>query len=155
MRPGKNILRMVFCGFLFLCLAECSAAAKQMAVIVNQGNSLQGLTAAEMGKIFKCDTRKWASGGAITIVVRDPSTPEMELLLSRIYKTTPEDLRNFIATHHDAIVVVDSNEAMLNAVHTIPGAIGLIDVFRINQEVKVLKIDGKLPVEYGYLLRGN
>jgi hypothetical protein len=44
---------------------------------------------------------------------------------------------------------------MLKAVETIPGAIGLIDVFRITQEVKVLKIDGRLPVEYGYLLRGN
>src|SRR2546423_13354774 len=136
MHPGKNILRMVFCGFLFLCLAECSAAAKQMAVIVNQGNSLQGLTAGEMGKIFKCDTRKWTSGGAITIVVRDPSTPEMELLLSRIYKTTPEDLRIFMAAHLDAFVVVDSNEVMLSAVHTIPVAIGLIYVVRLYQEVK-------------------
>jgi hypothetical protein len=44
---------------------------------------------------------------------------------------------------------------MLKAVETIPGAIGVIDVFRINQAVKVLKIEGKLPVEYGYLLRGN
>src|SRR5204863_6029764 len=136
MRPGIGILRFMMCGLLFLCLAEWSAAAKQMAVIVNQTNSVQGLTAAEMSKIFKCDTRKWTSGGAITIVVRDPSTPEMELLLSRIYKTTPEDLRIFMAAHRDAIVVVDSNEAMLSAVHTIPGAIGLIDVFRINQEVK-------------------
>src|SRR5205807_6542276 len=103
----------------------------------------------------KCDTRKWTGGVQITVVVRDPATPEMELLLSRIYKISPLELKSFIATHKDAIIVVDSNAAMLNAVHTIPGAIGLIDVFLINQEVKVLKIDGKLPVEYGYILRGN
>jgi ABC-type phosphate transport system substrate-binding protein len=155
MRPGTGILRLTVCGLLFLCFAEGTAAAKQMAVIVNKGNSAQGLTAAEIAKIFKCEMPKWASGGAITIVVRDPATPEMELLLSRIYKTTPEELKGFIAAHRSAIVVVDSNEAMLNAVHTMPGAIGLIDVFRINQEVKVLKIDGKLPVEFGYILRGN
>ena len=126
-----------------------------MAVIVHKSNGAQDVTTAELSKIFKCDTRKWASGSAITIVLRDPATPEMELLLSRIYKTNPEDLRNFIAQHHDNVVIVDSNEAMLNAIHTIPGAIGLIDVFRIDHEVKVLKIDGKLPVEYGYILRGN
>ena len=79
----------------------------------------------------------------------------MELLLANIYKISLDELRVFIAVHHSNVVVVDSNEAMLKAVETIPGAIGLIDVFRITQEVKVLKIDGKLPVEYGYLLRGN
>jgi ABC-type phosphate transport system substrate-binding protein len=155
MCPELRPLRLLMFGLLFLCLAECTAAARQIAVIVNKGNSAQDITALEVSKIFKCDTRKWASGGQITVVVRDPSTPEMELLLSRIYKISPEELKAFIATHKEAIVVVDSNAAMLNAVHTIPGAIGLIDVFLINQEVKVLKIDGKLPVEYGYILRGN
>jgi ABC-type phosphate transport system substrate-binding protein len=155
MRPGKKIYCFVMCVFVFICLAEGSSAAKQMAVIVNKENATQALTAAELTKIFKCDTRKWNAGGTITVVVRDPASPEMELLLSNIYKISPDELRVFIAAHHGSVVVVDSNEAMLKAVETIPGAIGLIDVFRITQEVKVLKIDGKLPVEYGYLLRGN
>jgi ABC-type phosphate transport system substrate-binding protein len=155
MRPGKKIYCFMMCVFVFICLAEGSSAAKQMAVIVNKENATQALTAAELTKIFKCDTRKWNAGGTITVVVRDPASPEMELLLSNIYKISPDELRVFIAAHHGSVVVVDSNEAMLKAVETIPGAIGLIDVFRITQEVKVLKIDGKLPVEYGYLLRGN
>jgi ABC-type phosphate transport system substrate-binding protein len=155
MRPGITCLRLMLWICVFVCLAEGSSAAKQIAVVVNRENSAQDLTAAELTKIFKCETRKWASGATITVVVRDPASPEMELLLSRIYKVLPEDLRNFIAAHHDCIVSVDSNEAMLKAVETIPGAIGIIDVFRINQAVKVLKIEGKLPVEYGYLLRGN
>ncbi len=153
MRPG--ITGYIVCALLFICLAEGRSAAKQMAVIVNSDNGVEELTSAEVAKIFKCDTRRWTNGAAIKIVVRDPATPEMELLLSRIYRTTPEELRSFIAAHKDAVVIVDSNEAMLNAVHTIPGAIGLVDVFLINKEVKVVKIDGKLPVEYGYILRGN
>jgi ABC-type phosphate transport system substrate-binding protein len=79
----------------------------------------------------------------------------MELLLSRIYKIAPEELRAFIASHPGTIVTVDSNETMLKAVAAMPGAIGLVDVFHITQDVKVLKVDGKLPVEYGYLLRGK
>src|SRR5437016_13074645 len=103
----------------------------------------------------KCGTRTWVNRSRITVLVRDTCAPERDLLLSLSYKISPDDLRNFISTHRDAIVVVASNAAMLAAVHTMPGAIGLIDVFSINQEVKVLKIDGKLPVEYGYILRGN
>lgn len=155
MRPGISSLRLAVCALAFVCLAEGSSMAKQMAVIVNRENSTQELTAAELTKIFKCDTSRWSSGRAITVVLRDPAAPEMELLLSRVYKITPEELRNFIAQHPGSVVMVDSNEAMLKTVAATPGAIGLIDVFRITQEVKVMKIDGKLPVEYGYLLRGN
>ncbi len=124
-------------------------------MIVNNTNAVQEISSADITKIFKCGTRKWADGTPITLVVRDPSSPEMELLLSRIYKISPEEMKSFIANHREAIMVVDSNAAMLTAVRSTPGAIGLIDVYSITQEVKVLKIDGKLPVEYGYILRGN
>jgi hypothetical protein len=30
-----------------------------------------------------------------------------------------------------------------------------VDVYSINSRINVLKIDGKLPLEAGYLLRGN
>ena|SRR5436305_1858521 len=152
--PSARI-RLIFIALLVLCCAEYEAAAKQMAVIVNKGNGIQELTSADVIKIFNCGIQKWANGVPITIVIRDPATPDMELLLSRIYKIPPEQMRSFIARHKDVIKMVDSSQAMLTAVQSIPGAVGLIDVFLINQEVKVLKIDGKLPVEFGYILRGN
>jgi hypothetical protein len=40
-------------------------------------------------------------------------------------------------------------------VSTSHGAIGVVDLYSLTQDVNVLKIDGKLPVEQGYLLRGN
>jgi ABC-type phosphate transport system substrate-binding protein len=155
MCSGIRILQGILLSLLFLCLAECRSEAKQIAVIVNTNNAAQEISSADITKIFKCGTRKWADGTTITLVVRDPLSPEMELLLSRIYKISPEEMKSFIANHREAIMVVDSNAAMLTAVRNTPGAIGLIDVFSITQEVKVLKIDGKLPVEYGYILRGN
>jgi ABC-type phosphate transport system substrate-binding protein len=129
--------------------------AKQIALIVNHKNEVQDLPEADVARIFKCVMQKWADGTPVKIVLRDPSSPEMELILWRVYKIPPEEVRQFVAAHKDSIVVVDSNEAMLRAVESIPGAIGVIDVFLINKQVKVLKIDGKLPVEYGYILRGN
>lgn len=155
MYSGIRVLQALLLSLLFLCLAECRLEAKQIAVIVNNANAAQEISTADITKIFRCGTRKWADGTPITLVVRDPSSPEMELLLSRIYKISPDEMKSFIVNHREAIMVVDSNAAMLTAVRNTPGAIGLIDVFSITQEVKVVKIDGKLPVEYGYILRGN
>src|SRR5712692_109210 len=109
MYPGSNSLRLVLFCMFFLCLAEGTSSARQIAVIVNNGNSVQDISSVEITKIFKCGMRKWANGIQITVVVRDPSSPEMELLLSRIYKISPDELKSFIAAHKESIVVVDSN----------------------------------------------
>jgi ABC-type phosphate transport system substrate-binding protein len=152
---GKRLLYLIGSSVLFLCLAQSAASAKQIALIVNPKNDVQDLPEADLVKIFKCVTQKWADGTPIKLVLRDPSSAEMELVLWRVYKVPPDEVRKFVAAHRDSIMVVDSNDAMINAVQSNPGAIGLIDVFLINKQIKVIKIDGKLPVEYGYILRGN
>ena len=53
------------------------------------------------------------------------------------------------------VIVVNSDELVIKAVQTNPGAIGMINVYSINSGVKVLKVDGKLPLESGYLFHGN
>jgi len=35
------------------------------------------------------------------------------------------------------------------------GAVGIIDVYCISNSVKVLRMDGKLPFDAGYTLKGN
>src|SRR5581483_7895301 len=121
-----KILQGLLLFSLFLCLAECRSEAKQIAVIVNTNNAAQEISSADITKIFKCGTRRWADGTPIVLVVRDPSSPEMELLLSRIYKISPEFIIKLNVNHREAIMVVDSNAAMLTAVRSTPGAIGLI-----------------------------
>jgi hypothetical protein len=36
-----------------------------------------------------------------------------------------------------------------------PGAVGVVDVYSINSAVKVLRVDGKLSFDVGYVLKGN
>jgi hypothetical protein len=50
---------------------------------------------------------------------------------------------------------VGSDEELLHIVGTTPGAVGIIDVYSINSSVKVLRVDGKLPFDAGYTLKGN
>ena len=58
-------------------------------------------------------------------------------------------------TNHPAILVVDSDEDLVNKVASIPGAVGVVDVYAINSSVAVMKLAGKLPLEPGYALHGN
>jgi hypothetical protein len=60
--------------------------------------------------------------------------------------------KELIATHSDVIVLADSDAAAIKMVESTPGAIGLVDVHAISgTQVRVVKVDGKLPMELGYL----
>jgi hypothetical protein len=52
-------------------------------------------------------------------------------------------------------VLVTSDDDLVNRVASIPGAVGIVDVYSINSSVAVVKLAGKLPLEPGYLLHGN
>lgn len=123
-----------------------------MAVVVNKGNSTDNVTSVDLSKIFQANTRKWPDGKNITLVVRDPSSPDTQEALQRLYKMTQNEVKAFVDTHKSSFVIVDSDEALLKIVESTPGALGLIDVYSITSKVNVVKVDGKLPLEQGYLL---
>ena len=133
----------------------CAVQAKQLAIVSDKGNTTSNLTAAELAKIFTAHSRNWPDGKPITVVMRDPSSADMQLVLRKLLNMTPEQAHAFVLAHRDAIMVADSDDAVLRFVSTSPGAIGLVDLYSLTQDVNVLKIDGRLPVEQGYLLRGN
>jgi ABC-type phosphate transport system substrate-binding protein len=145
-----------FCALsVLLAVVAVSAHAKQMAVVVDKSNNLGGLTAAELAKVFKFDSRKWPDGRNVVLVMRDPSAPEMRDALEKVYHMQPDELRALIAAHRSEVIIVDSEEKLLKSVQSIPGAIGLVDVYSITGGVNVLKVDGKLPLQPGYLLKGT
>jgi hypothetical protein len=53
------------------------------------------------------------------------------------------------------IKIVESDEELLRMVGATPGAVGILDVYSINSSVKVLRVDGKLPFDLGYVFKGN
>jgi ABC-type phosphate transport system substrate-binding protein len=142
----KIVLVLVFVA----CWLPCEA--KHMAVVVNKGNSTDNVTAVDLSKIFQTNTRKWPDGRNITLVVRDPSLADTQEALQRLYKMSTSEVKSFIDQHKGAFVVCDSDEALLKIVESTPGALGLVDVYSITSKVNVVKVDGKLPLEQGYLL---
>jgi ABC-type phosphate transport system substrate-binding protein len=133
----------------------CAVQAKQLAIVADKANATSNLTASELVKIFNAHNRNWPDGKPITVVMRDPSSADMQLVVRKLFNMTPEQAHAFIQAHRDAIMVADSDDAVLRFVSTSSGAIGVVDLYSLTPDVNVLKIDGKLPVEQGYLLRGN
>jgi len=57
----------------------------------------------------------------------------------------------FISTHKESFALADSDQEVLRLVSSMPGAVGMVDVRAVDSRVKVLKIDGRLPLEKSYL----
>ena len=140
------------CLLLLVVASWLPCEAKHMAVVVNKNNSTGNVTAVDLTKIFEANTRKWPDGKSITLVIRDLSSLETQEALQRLYKMTESELRAFLDSHKGAFITVDSDEALLKIVETTPGAVGLVDVYSITSRVNVVKVDGKLPLEQGYVL---
>jgi hypothetical protein len=154
-------LRRVFILTLLLLSGATLALAKDIALIANKGGSVSVLTMPELVKLCKAQTSRWPDGKSVTLIVRDPASPEMKMVLEKIYSSTPEAVNELIVTanhgrmNHPAILVVSSDEELVKKVAGTPGAVGLVDVYAINSSVDVIKIAGKLPFEPGYPLHGN
>jgi hypothetical protein len=129
--------------------------AKQFAVVIDTSNQSKDLTASDLVKLLTLKTHVWPDGKAVTVVMRDPSAPEMQLVLHRALNMSTEQVQAFIQAHRGSFVIVDSDDLVLRLVASTHGAVGIIDLYSLTKDVNVLKIDGKLPVEPGYLLRGN
>jgi hypothetical protein len=141
--------------FLLLISLAVNCSAKQLAVIVEKGNPATALASADLIKILKGQTRAWPDGASITVVIPDPGSPDMQIPMERLYKISPQELKALVASHRGSIVIATSEEDLLHIVGSTRGAVGLVDVYSITHDVKVLKIDDKLPLEPGYLLRGK
>lgn len=157
----RVLLRRVISVCVFLAVCASLAAARDLAVISNKTNSVTTLTVAELAKLSKGQTGRWPDGRPSTFIMRAPSTGSMKVLLEKVYEMPEAQVVELIATanhgrtNHPAILVVDSDEDLVNKVASIPGAVGVVDVYAINSSVAVMKLAGKLPLEPGYALHGN
>jgi ABC-type phosphate transport system substrate-binding protein len=137
------------------------ASARDLALVSNKSNAVAAITVNDLVKVCKAQNNRWPNGKPITFIMRSPSAPEMKVVLEKVYGMPETEVHGLIVTsnhgrpNHPAIVVVDSDEELVNKVAALPGAIGVVDVYSINSSVAVVKIAGKLPLEPGYLLHGN
>jgi ABC-type phosphate transport system substrate-binding protein len=137
--------------------ASLTAAAKDLAVVVNRANDVKSLSSADLAKLLKNTTKKWSNGQDVIIVMREPNTPEMRVLLQKVFAMSADQVKALTTAAnqgHSTFVFADSDELVLKMVASSTGAVGITDVYAINSTVNVIKVDGKMPLEPGYVLHG-
>jgi len=143
-------LSRIVCLSIFLMGSILPCFAHHMAVVVNKDNSVGEVASAHLAKILRLEVKKWHDGKDVILVLHKNSSGEMATL-ERLNKMSAGELKSFIATHQSSITTVESDEDVLKRVESTEGAIGLVDVRSINDQVNVVRVDGKLPMEDGYL----
>ncbi len=135
-------------AFFAVCLTPCFA--HHTAVVVNKDNAIENITSAHLAKIIRGEVKKWPDGKNIVLVLHKDSAGEDETL-ERLNKMSAAEWKAFVSAHKDSIMFVDTDADVLKAVQGEPGAVGLIEVHSIDNSVNVVHVDGKLPMEFGYL----
>jgi ABC-type phosphate transport system substrate-binding protein len=153
--------RRVLIVSAFVAASVSLAAARDLALVANKSSVVSAITLPELVKVCKAQTTHWPDGRPVTFIMRSPSAPEMKMLLEKVFELPEDQVRDLISTAnharpgHPAIVIAESDEELVNKVASLPGAVGVVDVYAINSSVAVVKLGGKLPLEAGYLLHGN
>jgi len=144
----KHSRILVLCALVMFSLTPCFA--HHMAVVVNKGNTVQNVTSAHLAKIFKGEVKKWPDGKNVVLVLHG-FLPDELTTLERLNKMSEAEVKSLLASHKDSIRTVGSDAEVIEAVASTPGAIGFVEERSITDHVLVVRVDGKLPMESGYL----
>jgi hypothetical protein len=135
-----------------------SPAIKNIAVVMSAGTKIDDVQLSELMKLCKGVQKTWIEGKSFTLVMTDPASPDMHAAVQKLFNMTPVDLKTALPKLNETrtlIQIVDSDNDLLRTVGATPGAVGIVDVYAINSSVKVIRVDGKLPFDVGYALKGN
>lgn len=132
--------------------------AEPIAVVVNRSNPLTELSLVDLRRVFRGQRSRWSNGRRVTLVMRDPGTPERDAILRSVYGLDEAEYRRsylqavFGGQPSDAPKSLASNSGVLRFVYNVPGAIGYVRARHVDASVKMLRIDGRLPGDPGYRL---
>jgi ABC-type phosphate transport system substrate-binding protein len=143
-------LRIAAYVLIFLCASLTPCFAHHTAVIVNKDNSVENVTSAQLARMIRGDVKKWPDGKNVILVLHRDSAGEREAL-EHLNKMTASEWDGFLLNHKESIVFVGTDADVLREVQSEPGALGIIEVHSIDNSVNVLHLDGRLPMELGYL----
>ena len=139
---------LFLCAWIALLLKPCYG--HHMAVVVNKDVAVQDVTSAHLTKLFKGEIKKWPDGKSVFLVLHASSSGEIGTL-SHLTKLSTAQVKAMLASRKDSIRTVGSDAEVIDAVASTPGAIGFVEEHSITDRVTVVRVDGKLPMESGYL----
>jgi hypothetical protein len=155
----------VYCWIAALGLSAGIASAETpieqagLAIVVQKDSPVDDLSMSELRNIFLANRQFWPDRSRIILLVRAPQSDERDYVLDRIYQMDEAKFRQYwIAKMFRAEVprgpkIVFSTDMTVDLVVAIPGSISFIRADEVTDEVKLVRVDGKLPSDDGYPLK--
>lgn len=142
-----------------LSATEAGAQDRAVAIVVNPSTAVNDLSLLELRNVFLGERQFWNDGSRIVLLVRAPVAYERDVVLNKIYRMDESQYRQYwIAKVFRAEVssgpkIVYSNDMTRQLVTALAGAVGFIPASDVSPEMKVVRINGKLPGDPDYPLQ--
>jgi ABC-type phosphate transport system substrate-binding protein len=139
--------------------AENTIEQSGLAIVVHKNSEVENLTMMELRNIFLANQQFWPDRSRIILLVRAPQSDERDYVLNRIYQMDEAQFQKYwIAKMFRAEVprgpkIVFSTDMTLDLVVAIPGSISFMRADLVRDDVRIVRVDGKLPGEEGYPLK--
>ena len=137
--------------------AGLGQTSSDVAVVVNADVPIDNLSINELRRIVLGDREFWPGGLRVTLLMRAPVAHERDVVLG-VYRMSEAQFRqHWIAKVFRAETAVGprlvySSRDAVDRVTQSPGAVAFVDASTASRDLKVVKIDGRLPGEPGYPL---
>ncbi len=130
-----------------------------IAIVVHPETPVEAITLAEVRKLFRGERQYWTPDIPVVLLVRAPVSRERKVVLRVIYQMSEPQFKQywiariFRAEATSGPKIVYSNDIANQLAGAIPGAVGFMPAGDVKPPLKILRVDGKLPGEPGYLIR--
>jgi hypothetical protein len=159
-----HIRYYLLCAMLLALASRCVQAqcsANGLALVVNKANATEGLSTAQLRRLFLGDLRNWPDKKKVALITPSPQSAAFKCILSAVVRMSDSEYHRFIASmgfrgeEPLELYLADSDPAAAKMVVSNPGGIAIVEAAAIptlSSTVRVLRINGKQPGESGYPL---
>jgi hypothetical protein len=162
--PGR--LNPLWCALAVVAVTAMPAALPaqsrdaDVAIVVHPDTPVDTMALADVRKVFRGERQYWTpSNIPVVLLVRAPVSRERDVVLRVIYQMSEPQFKQywiariFRAEATSGPKIVYSNDVANQLAGAIPGAVGFMPAAEVKPPLKILRVDGKLPGEPGYLIR--
>lgn len=140
----------------------CPAKESVLTVIVNTSNPTESISKTQLRALLLGEVDQWANKNQIILVQREPTSQAFQKTLRLILHMTEGDYARWLLQSEfrgrklPLVKILNSDESASKFVYNVPGALAITDGVpsgAISSDIKVLRVDGKLPGDPGYAFK--
>src|SRR5215472_5331720 len=153
-----SAIRKSICA-LFAAAWLAGAADVDFAVVASPDVPMDSVSMADLRKLFLGDRQFWNPNLRVALLLRAPVARERAMVVWTICKMSESQFGQYWigkVMRADCTTMprqFNSNQAAMDLVRTMPGAIAVVNAAQVQSGLKVLSVEGKLPNQPGYKLR--